>query len=440
MQVLIKKLAKSKIEITIEIPSVTFDQFLEKAVLDLGQNLEIKGFRKGRTPREIVEKEIGQTKILTGAVDQAIKEYYPKAILENKIEAISQPEIEVVKIPVWPQISSGRKASANSLIFKAKMAVLPQIELPDYKKIASKIKRKKVFVIEKEVEDALKELRKSRAKLSLKSGPCQKGDFVEISYSSFQLERSKEFKDSFVLGEGHFVPGFEENLIGMENGEEKEFFLIFPKDYFQKDLAEKEVKFKVKMTSVFKMELPEINDQFAKNLGKFKDLLSLKASLKEGINLEKEREEQLRFREEILEKITNSMNWEIPEVLIISERDRLWTEFKKSFSQNSQLSFRGYLTKIKKTEEEIKNSFLKLAQKNVKVFLVLREIAKKEGIKVSDEEVEPEINALLKRYPDFKSAKKNLDLEKLKEYTKERIINEKVFQLLKKLSEVNSCL
>jgi len=424
MKTSIKKLPDSKIEILIEIPADDFDRYYKQAVLDLGKNVEIKGFRRGRVPSDILEKEISQEEILNQAAREAIKKEYVRAVIDNNLEVIDRPEVEILKL-----------ALKNPLVFKAKTTVLPEIKLPGYKKIASPVKRKKVLVEKEEIEKTIKQLQTSRAKLIALNREAQEGDFVEIEYRSSQIEKGEKKKDAFVLGKGHFISGFEKELKGMKTGEEKEFSLTMPEDYFVKNLAEQEIRFEVKMTSVFKMELPEADDQFAKSLGDFQDLKSLKENIEEGLKIEKERETKEKLRREILDKIIDSVNWNIPKILIEAEKDKLFAGFKQNLSQNSQISFEDYLVKIKKTEEEVKESFLEPAQRNAKTFLVLKEIAKKENIEISDEEVNQEINEFLKRYPDLKQAGKNLDLEKLKHYTKERITSEKVFQLLEKFSE-----
>lgn len=418
MKFSIQKLPKAQLEILIEISNQEFQKFSERATLDLGESLSFQGFRPGRIPREIVEKEIGQEKILNKAVEMAIKESYLKVILENEIEPIGSPEITIL----WPTTFSEKKS--GGLNFKVKVSVLPQINLPDYKEIASQVKRKEISVKEKEIEEAILWLQKSRAKFSLKNSPAQKGDFVEIEYSSPQLEGNKIFQDAFILGEGRFIPGFEENLEKMEDGEEK--FFSIPNFKGQKE----KLDFKVRMKSVQKMELPEISDQWAKSLGKFENLEALKKSIKEGINLEKEVQESQRIRKEILNKISEKIEFEIPEILIELERNRTMEELKRKISQDFQISFGDYLAKIKKSEKEIRELFLPQIQERIKNFLILREIAKRENIQVFKEEVRDEINKILKNYPDIETAKKNLDLEKLKLYIEGEIRNEKTLARL----------
>lgn len=423
MKISIEKHPKSKIELKIEVPAEKFQEFFDKAILDLGKDLEIGGFRKGKAPKEIIEKAISQETIFKKAAEEAVKESYLQAIFKNKLEPLGQPEIEVLKL-----------APANPFEFKAKVSVWPEIKLPDYKKIAGKVERKKVFVEEKEMAEAIKWVQKSRAKFSLKTESCQKGDFIEIEYSltSFSSPESQNYKDAFILGEAYFIPGFEEELEEMKAGEEKEFWL--DSQNLKKPLPGPKVKCKVKMNSVQKMELPEINDQFVSGFGKFENLEEFKKSLKDGLKTEKENEEKTRMRQEIIEKIAENSQSEIPGILIEREKARMLEDLKEKISQNLQAPFEDYLAQIKKTEQELLESFLTPAEKRIKNFLVLKEIWKKENIEVSEEELKEETNKELKRYPDPNEAKK-IDLEELREYAKEAIKNEKTFQLLESFAK-----
>lgn len=421
MEFSIQKLPKSQIEIFFEISTDEFKDYFEKAIENLGKEIELEGFRKGKVPKEILESKINQSEILEEATDLAIKENYVRAILENKIEVISSPEIEIIKI-----------AKGSPLEFKAKVSVLPEINLPDYKKIASDIERKEVFVEEKEIEESINWLQKSRAKFIFKKEPAKFGDFVEIEFQSPQIEGGLKRKDSFILGQGHFIPGFEKNLEGMTEGLEKEFSLKFPDNYFQKELTGKEVIFKVKMNSVQKIELPEITDSWAKNLGNFKNLAAFKKSVEEEIKTEKEIEESLRIRQEILKKITENSSFETPETLIESEKNRIFNNFKNKISETFKTPFEDYLNKIKKSEKEVRDSFSEEAQIIVKNLLILREIAKLEKIEVSQEEINKETDEILKNLAVEKA--KELDLEKLKMYIKDEIRKEKTLKYLESLA------
>ncbi len=453
MKVDIAKLSKSEVELKIEVPAQEWQEFLDEAAKELSKELKIEGFRPGFAPLKIVEEKIGIARILQEAAEHCVQKCYVRAILENNIEAIGQPEVSILKL-----------AKDNPFEFKAKVAVMPEIKLPDYKKIATKIEKKKVSVEEKEVKEALSFVQKSRAKLTLKLGPCEIGDWVEIEHSSPQIENNKKVKedkssssatesrlrneggkerealfdfaaarvieDAFVLGEGKMLPGFEENLTGMAENQEKKFFLAFPKDHFSKELAGKEVEFQVKLKSVKKLELPEMTDEFAKGMGDFSDLAGLKKSLAEGISMEKENAESQRVRSVILEKIAENSQIEIPKILIDKEQNRMREDLKQNLSQKFGTTLEDYLTRIKKTEKEVMDSFLPEAEKRIKNSLVLKEVSKEEDIKVSEEEVKTEMQKFLIKYSDLKK----LDPEHLKSYTEEVLENEKTFQLLESFS------
>jgi trigger factor len=420
MQTKIEKLPKSEIELKIEVPVEEWQGFFDEAAKELSKGLKIEGFRPGFAPPKLVEEKIGVAAILQEAAEHCVQKCYVKAILENNIEAIGQPEISILKL-----------AKGNPFEFKARVAVMPEVKLPDYKKIAGSVKKKKISVDEKEVEKTVLWLQKSRAKFALKSGPGEAGDLMEIEYSSPQIENNKKIEDAFILGEGHFVPGFEESLKGMVEGQEKEFSLVFPKEHPSQALAGKNVDFKVKLKSIKKTELPEISDQFARDLGKFEDFNALKKSLRESIALEKESEEKERVRQEILEKIAEKSEMEIPAILISSEQSRLLDDLKQNVYPKLGITFEEYLTRTKKTEKELLESFLPEAQKRIKNSLALREILNREKIEVSNEEAEAEANKIIKSNP----ANQKLDPEKLKDYTKEVLKNEKTFRFLESFAK-----
>lgn len=425
MDVKIKTLPKSQVELLIEIPSKKMGGFLDKAITVLSKDLKLKGFRPGKVPKDVAEKHIDSKAILEKGAEIAVQETYPQAILENHIEAIGLPKVEILKI-----------ARKNPLIFKAQVAVLPKVKLGDYKNI--KAKKREIGVGEDEVASALDWLRKSRAKYITVSRPCQKGDRVEVDFESFlvgvPLEDGSSKNHPLILGEGKFVPGFEDNVEGMKQDEEKNFSITFPQDYYKKDLAGQKIDFKVKMELVQKVELPELNDEFSKNLGEFPNLESLKKSIKDGLWREKEQKETQRFREEILEKIVEKSAMELPDVLIESELDKMVKELEVSL-KNMGLELEVYLEKIKKTVEDLKKDWRDMAQKRLKAALALREIAAKEDMSISDEEIKERINRdVLSQYSSEEEARKSVNMDEVEEYMRGAVRNEKTLELLEKIA------
>ncbi len=447
MKTEIKKLPKSQLEITFELTTEEFQKHFDEAISRLQNQIKIDGFRPGQVPQKIFEEKVGKENILLEAGDLAIQESYYKCLSENNLEPIGKPEIQILKI-----------AYGNPFLFKIRVAILPQIDLPNYKQIASQIKKKLISVTEEEINDTLFYLRNSRAKFFPLDRAAEKKDFITIEYKSPDINMGKKIKDEFILGEGGFIRGFEDNLIGLKAGEEKSFSLKFPssfakfneknkeeienekislgperdKNFLRKNLAGKEVSFTVKMISIQKVELPEINDDFAKSLGKFDNLTSLKNSIKDGIMLEKEAQEKYRRREEVLERISEETKFELPQILIDSEKERLFASFSERINNDFKISLQDYLLSTNQDEARFRESFNKEAEKRVRAFLILREIGKRENILVGEEEVENGANEIIKNYSP-ETAKK-IDINSLKEYTKELIYNEKVLQFLEKLS------
>jgi len=422
MKHFLNKLPESQVEMDVELSSEEFSGFYNKAVLLLSNSLKIDGFREGKIPKEMAEKRLGDEKILTQAAEMAVQDGYEKIVADNKIEPVSRPEIAIKKL-----------AKSNPFVFSVKVAVMPDVALPDYKKIAAGVKRKDVKVSDKEIEESLKWLQKSRAKFTAKNGPAEKGDFIEIEYWLSGLKDfpgSNNQKDSFMLGEGGLFPGLEDNLIGMTTGGEKDKIKLSIPENHPLSKFGKEVEARVRVISVQKADFPEINDQFALSLGNFKDLVSLKKELENGILAEKKQEETIRVRSEILEKITEASACEIPAPLIDGQQKKMLENMKEDIQNSLKMSYEDYLKNAGKTEKEILTAILPRAEKSVKNSLVSREIGKKENIAVSEKEIEEEVNRALKQYPNREDFEKKVGLDKMIEYAREYLWTEKVFKAI----------
>lgn len=346
-----KKLPKSQIEISFELTAEEFDQHFEHALGHLKQHVKVEGFRPGHATAKIVEDRIKPEVLLMEAGDHAVQHVYLDHIKQSGLEPVGHPDVKIKKI-----------AKGNPFVFTATITVFPEVELPDYKEIAKSVKSKDTAVTDEEIEDAIKYLQKSRAKLTLKNDIAQKGDFVEIEYKNKDINAGKPINDKFILGEAGFIKGFEENISGMKAGEEKVFIL--------KEKGE----FKVSMKSVQNVELAV-----------FENLEELKKSIRESILAEKTEAEKQRRRGEILEKIAEKSKLEVPETMVKYEQERLFEDLKNKISQITKATFKEYLSAIKQTEEQIKQTYQKEAEKRVKNYLVLREIGKKESVDTSKE-------------------------------------------------------
>ncbi|MFA5926192.1 MAG: trigger factor [Parcubacteria group bacterium] len=422
----IKKLPNSQIEIDISVPAKDLETYLDHAAEEISKDIKADGFRPGKAPRKIVEQKVGTEKVLAHAAEKAVKKTYADFVVKEKIETIGEPKITITKI-----------APGNDLEYKAVVSVMPEITLGNHRKEIKKIKKEEDKEITAEqVEGELKNLAGNRAKLITVNRPIKKGDRAEIDFEvkigGKTIEGGTSKNHPLTVGEDYFIPGFEDNLIGMKEGDEKEFKLDFPKDYHKKDLAGKEADFKVKVNLVQEKEVPEINDEFAKSLGNFENLEKLKASVKEGMESEQKKKNKEEWRTKAIEEIVDNSQIEVPEILIKGELEKMTAEFEQNIAQMG-LNFDSYLEQIKKTKKELLDNWRETAEKRVKAALALREIAKAEQIEIDSKEIEEEMNKVLAYYKSFPEMEKSVDMAKLYDYTKGMLTNEKVFQLLESI-------
>ncbi|MDD3098547.1 MAG: trigger factor [Candidatus Pacebacteria bacterium] len=424
MEIKINSLQKSKKEIIVSLNQKDLLPFKEEALKELNKDLQINGYRLGKAPLSIAENHLSSLKVYERMTSLAIDQIYPKIIKDKKIQAIGYPSINITKIVPNQEVE-----------FKAEVAIIPQVELPNYQEIAQKIpknKKESLTIEEKEIEQALLWLQDSRANLEQVSRSAEKEDIVTIDYQIKEdkklIENGEDKNYSFILGKGSFLPGFEDNIIGMKTGEEKKFELIVPKDWPQKNLQNKKLNINVSLKEIKTKKLPILNDEFAQSIGKFKTLEDLKKNIKEGLLLEKKQKETERWRLEALEKIIAETKIDLPEILVQNEIEKMVEELKAQL-EKMQLPFDKYLEQIKKSEEDLKKEFKELAEKRVSSALVLREIASIEKIEASEKEIEKKINEILSQIPETEK-KEKINQDNLKEFALGIIRNEKVFEIL----------
>jgi trigger factor len=422
----IKKLPKSLVEIEISVPAAEFEKFIDAAAEEFSKDLKIDGFRPGKAPRNIVEQKIGAEKILAHGAEKAIKKTYVDVIVKNKIEVIGEPKITITKI-----------AKGNDLEYKAVAAVMPAVVLSNYRKNAKSAKKSDPEkVTDEQAQKELESLQKSRAKLITVLREAKEKDRVEIDFEVFVngklIEGGSAKSHPLNIGENYFIPGFENQLVGMKEKDEKEFELAFPKEYHQKSLAGKPAKFKVKMALVQEKDLPELNDEFAKSMGNFENLEALKKSIFEGIELEQKKKSDEKRRTEIIEKIAAESQIDLPDILIEQETDKMMAELEQNIS-GMGLALDAYLENIKKSKSDLTKGWQETAEKRVRSALVLKEIAASEEIEISAREIEEEMNRVMAYYKNMPDMEKNVDMERLHNYTKGVLTNEKVFKFLESL-------
>lgn len=426
----IEKLPKSQLEIEISVPEADLSVYLDKAAIRISEKVKIKGYRSGKAPRALIEKEFGKMAVLKEALDDIIQKSFVDVILKEKIDVIGTPEIDLIQIMPDAPIK-----------FKAKVTVLPEIELGDYKDIkigGEEIKLSPKKAEEKEIQEAVEYLQKSRAEFKNADRAVQKGDMAEIDFEGrmdgVKFEGGESKNHPLIIGEGNFIPGFEDSLIGMGSGEEKEFEIKFPEDYHKKEFAGKKTQFKVKINIIQERILPELTDEFVQSLGEFKTVDDLKKSIFNGIEQENLMKAKDKAKAQILDEIVKNSKMEIPDILIENELKKMEAELRDGTGR-MEMKFEDYLSHIKKTIEDLKKEWVPAAERRVKSSLVLAKIAAKEQVEIPKEDLDAETTkAILNFGLKEEEAHKKIDMEKFSNYIRQSMMNEKTLDLLMKFN------
>jgi trigger factor len=425
----IKKLPNSQMEVKVCVSWNEWEKYIDLAAADYSKEIKIQGFRSGKAPRNMVEQKVGKGALLDAAAQRAIQGTYPKVVLENKIDTIGAPKAEILKL-----------AEGNDLEYKVICAVIPEVTMKPWKSAIEKINKeyskKKAEVSEEEVGKELENIAKSRVQNVKVEREARDGDNVildfEVKRDSVPIENGSSKNHPLILGRGVFIPGFEEQVIGMKAGETKSFELTFPKDYHDKGLAGTPAQFGVTVNEVQERKSPELSDEFARSLGKFKDLAEMRKNVEEGMLEEKKQELKGKHQTELIEALIGSLQAELPEVLIHEELHKMINEFEVQL-QGMGMTFDQYLQQLGKKIDELEHEWEPQAIKRIKAALALEEIAKEKEIEVTSVEVEAEMNKTLAQYKKIKDVEKNIDLGKLYNYIKGMKQNEKVLEMLEKI-------
>lgn len=402
------------------IPVAEHTPFLEKAAEEIGKNLKVDGFRAGHIPFDIVKKQVGEMALLETASEAMIKKGLVQGVLEHKIETVGAPNVNIKKM-----------VPGNDLEVDVEWSLLPTVTLPDLETIS--ITQKKAKVEDKEVDDAVGELRRMRASEVVSAEAAGKTDRVvvdmTISLDKVPVEGGTTKDHSVYLDEQAYIPGLTEQLLGLKKDETKLFDLSFPEKYYNKMLAGKTAQFDVKVKEVYARTLPELNEEFAKTLGQesVEKLLSL---LRENLLTEAEKKSKETAHAEMIDTLIQKSEFsEIPEILITAEKERLFAEFKAHLEEGG-ITIDQYLADIKKTVEEVAEGFTDKGVVRIKGSLVLRNLAKLEGIVVSDDELQQEIVEVRRAYQENPNIDDRLKDQNIIEYIKMNLTHRKATQKL----------
>lgn len=417
----IKKLENSEVEISIVVTPGEYAKHLEAAAKRLSERAAIKGFRKGKVPTDVLKKEFGEIGILQEALETIVEESFYRATTEAKLNTVGMPKISINKF-----------APGNDIEYKATVATLPAVTLPDISTI--KVERKAKAVDEKDVTDTLDALRGMRAnEVEKESTAAEKDKLVidmDMSIDNVPVEGGQAKDYQVYLSEPHYIPGFNEQVAGLKKGDEKSFTLDFPSTHYQKHLAGKKVDFKIKVKGVFDRQLPELSDEFAQKLGQ-ENAAKLKEIVRSNLETEAKEKADRQYEIELLEKLIEKTTFEtIPAVLIDAERQRMFFELKSDLEKN-HIAIEDYLRDIKKNEEEMLKGFTKQAEKRAQAALLSRQIASENHLHVCAEEVDAEIQMMKVYYKKDKDYLANLDRPEVRDSIASVLQNRKVMNWIK---------
>lgn len=376
--------------LTVEVDEKKFDSALDQAFKKVSKDVQVPGFRKGKVPRPIFEQRFGVESLYQNAVDIILPEAYSEAIDEVEITPVDQPEVDI------EQIEKGKP-----FIFTATVTVKPEVKLGEYKGL--EVEDKEASVTDEDVNDELKTLQEKQAELVVKEeGQVEEGDTVVIDFEGYldgeKFEGGSAENHSLEVGSQTFIPGFEEQLVGKTAGEDTEVQVTFPEDYQAEDLAGKEATFKVKIHDIKSKEVPELDDEFAKDVDDDVETLDeLKEKTKQRLIDEEENEIENQKRETLINQASENSEIDIPEAMVDNELDRMVQEFEQRL-QMQGMTMEMYTQFSGQTQDDLKEQMKEDAQKRVQTSLTLEAIAETEELEATEEDVDKQLEEMASQY------------------------------------------
>jgi len=376
--------------LTVEVDAETVSKSLDSAFQKVVKQVNVPGFRKGKMPRALFEKRFGVESLYQDAIDLMLPEAYSAAIDETGIEPVDRPEIDV------EQIEKGK-----SFIFTAKVTVKPEVKLGEYKGL--EVEAFDTTVTDEDVDSEIKALQERQAELVVKEdGKAENGDTVVMDFEGFvdgeAFEGGKAENYSLELGSGQFIPGFEDQLVGLAAGESKDVEVTFPEEYHAAELAGKPAVFKVTVHEIKGKELPALDDEFAKDVDEEVETLdALKEKIKSRLEHDKKHQEEHHIQDAVVEKATANAEIDVPSVMIDNEVDRMLQEFEQRL-QMQGMNLELYFQFSGQNEEALREQMKEEAEQRVRGSLTLEAIAKAENIEVTDEQINEELEKMAGMY------------------------------------------
>ena len=398
MSLQVENLEKNMAKLTIEVPASEFEKALQSAYNKQKKSISVPGFRKGKVPRQMVEKMYGPEIFYEDAANELIPTAYEEELKNCDLEIVSRPTVDIV------QIKKG-----ENFIFTAEVAVKPEVTLGEYK--GMEVDKTSTRVTQKEVEAKIKEEAEKNARtVTVEGRPVQDGDEVILDFEGFvdgeAFEGGKGENYPLTIGSGSFIPGFEEQLVGAEAEKEVEVKVTFPEEYHAEELKGKDAVFKCTIHEIKEKQIPEIDDEFAAEVSEFDTLDEYKADVKAKIKEQKDNEGKQKKEDQAVEKAVANATMEIPEAMIDEQVRQMVNEFAQNM-QYQGISFEQYCQITGMTLEKIQEETRPQAVKRIETRLVLEAIAKAENIEVTEERLDEEIKKMAESY--------NMEADKLKE-------------------------
>ena len=407
-----------KLEITVE--ASKFDEAIKKVYFKSAKYFNIPGFRKGKAPIQIVEKYYGKEIFYEDAFNEVAEVALEEAIKENKLDVVSRPDIDVT------QIEKGK-----DLIFTAVMQTKPEAELGKYKGI--EIKKIEYNVTDEDINHELGHMQEHNSRLiTIEDRPVEKGDIATIDFEGFvdgkAFDGGKAEGHELEIGSNTFIPGFEDQVIGMKIDEEKDINVKFPEEYFSKELAGKDATFKVKVHEIKKKELPELDDEFAKDVSEFDTLKELKADIKAKQEEQNKEKAKYETQDAVIKALCEDIKVDIPSGMIEMEVENMLKDIEQRLSYQG-LKLEQYLQMMGKTAEDMKKEYEPQAIDAIKSRLALEAVVKAEKIKATDKEIEEKMKEMAKNYGK-ENDEEFMKNENVRNYIKQGIESEKAIDFL----------
>ena len=409
----------NEVKLTFNVPAEQFDEGMKTVYKKTAKYFSIPGFRKGKAPMSIIERTYGSSIFYEDTFNEIVPEIFEKEISENKLEVVSKPEIDIV------QMGKGQE-----LIFTAVVQVKPEVKLGKYKGIA--LEKVEYNVTDEDIEHELGHMADKNSRLvTVENEPVAEKDIAVIDFEGFvdgvPFEGGKAENHELEIGSKTFIPGFEDQVIGMKVDEEKDINVKFPEEYFSAELAGKDAVFKVKLHEIKRKELPTLDDEFAKDVSEFDTIAELKNSIKEKLETENANKAKYETEENAIQKVCDATEIDIPSGMVDTEIDNMLKDIETRLSYQG-LNMKQYLQMIGKTEEDMRKEYEEQAKKSVKSRLVLEAIVNAEKLEATDEEVAEKVKEMAENYG--RKAEDLMNNEHLINYIKDSMKAEKAIKFV----------